>query len=500
MLTRNLTQVAGSYIGTMDEYEFDTKPKSSPLIHVLDKQTDTILGTLNAGEYTDDIKVSSAENANTFDFTALKKFDLLEKRNRLLLQDKDGFFSEYLIIYAEQKRDKKFIRANAAFTDDLQKVKIIEPQTLQGASAESAAEFALAGTGYKKGKIDYAGIRTIKIDEYTNPFGLLKKIASEFDLVLRIRIGIEENKIIRYVDLTLPDDTFSGREIVFGKDMIGLRRIEDAQNIVTALLVIGPKQEDGTRQTVLVEDMGALQRWGRNGQHLIEVYEPEITAEEVTVDRLKTLGNNELKKRIDASVTYECEAAVLEHIPGKEHEKIRLDYNVRINDEGFNPAFYLEAKVIELKEQPSTQKVLGFTLGNYKEKNRLAKRVESIRQFLSDRITSVEHTVAGQAVNYFSNANGECLRFANGTQICWGWKSGTIATGTEWTITFPAQFIDNTYALFTQFHSAHASNDYVIIKSENIITTQAIIRFSYVNNIDSTATHYTQWVAIGRWK
>ncbi|MGY6765681.1 phage tail spike protein [Faecalibacterium prausnitzii] len=366
------------------------------LIHILDKQVDEIIGTLNLGEYSDsgsnEGKVSSSENENTFDFTALKKFDLLQKRNRLLLQDKDGFFSEYIIIYAEQNsRNQKFIKSNATFTD-LQKAKIIEPQTLQGATADTATTKALEGTEWKKGKVDYNGIRTLKIEEYTNPYSLLKKIASEFGLDLRFRVAVEGNKIVRYVDLNLPDDEFDGKEVVFGKDLVGLRRIEDAQNIVTALLVLGPEQEDGTRLTVLVEDNDALQRWGRNGQHLIEVYEPQITAEEVTVERLRTLGQNALQKRIDALVTYECQAAVLEHITGKEHEKIRLDRTLRIKDEGYTPPLYLEAKVLEVKEQPSTGKILDFKLGNYKEfsKADLEAQVAALKKLLAQKASNAK--------------------------------------------------------------------------------------------------------------
>lgn len=384
------------------------------LIHILDKQSDKIIGTLNLGEYSDsgsnEGKVSSSENENTFDFTALKKFDLLQKRNRLLLQDRDGFFSEYLIIYAEQNsRNQKFIKSNATFTD-LQKAKIIEPQTLQGATADTATTKALEGTEWRKGKVDYNGIRTLKIEEYTNPYDLLKIIASEFGLDLRFRVAVEGNKIVRYVDLTLPDDEFDGKEVVFGKDLIGLRRIEDAQNIVTALLVLGPEQEDGKRLTVLVEDNDALQRWGRNGQHLIEVYEPQITAEEVTVERLRTLGQNALQKRIDALVTYECQAAILEDILGKEHEKVRLDRTIRIKDEGYTPPLYLEAKVLEVKEQPSTGKLLEFKLGNYKEfsKADLEAQIAGLKKQLNDKLSKlVQVSVTSSAGTVFKNGTGE---------------------------------------------------------------------------------------------
>ncbi|MEK0285911.1 phage tail spike protein [Caldifermentibacillus hisashii] len=365
------------------------------LIHILDRQNNGIIGTLNSkkGEFTNAKRIDSLSNNNTFDFTALKKFDLLQNRNRILLQDTDGIFHEFLIIYTEQNnRTKKIVRSNASYTD-LAKAKVIEPTTLLGATSQTATKFALDGTEWKPGVIDYANIRTIKIEEYTNPLDLLNKIASEFELELSYRVEVNGTLVTgRFVDMKKRIGGFEGKEISFGKDLVDIRRIEDAQNIVTALLGIGPEQEDGTRLTVVVEDDKALQRWGRNSQHLIEVYEPQSTDQAMTEERLRTLTENELKKRIEAVVSYECTAAAIEHIFGRSHEKIRKGQTVRIKDDGYNPPLYLEARINDVEIDPTTNKIIGFKIGKFIEYSKadLKAQVATLKKLLSQKASNAK--------------------------------------------------------------------------------------------------------------
>lgn len=388
------TQLASMFIGASQDTEIDEQRRreKGAIIHVLDKQSDEIIETLNSakGEYTDAKKTDTLDNRNTFDFIALKKFEKLEKRNRLLVEDVDGFFSEYLITFTDQyKHNEKEVRSVGSFVD-LQKSKVIAPQKLEGQTPQTAVEFALNGTEYLVGDVDFVNIRTITIEEHTNPYDLLKLIASTFDLELRFRVEVRGNQIVgRYVDLKKYVGHFDGKEIVFGKDLVGIRRIEDSDNIVTALLGIGPEREDGTRLTVLVENEEARQRWGRNGQHLISVYEPESTDQEMTEARLRTLTENELEKRIDASVRYEGEAVSLEKVFGLHHEKIRCGMTVRIKDEGYSPPLYLQARIHETTENPATREITSFKIGDFIEYRRedLEKQVKALRSLLAQKVS-----------------------------------------------------------------------------------------------------------------
>lgn len=370
------------------------------IVHILDGTTDQIIGTLNhkRAEYWDAKRKDSLTNKNTFDFTnnaTLTKSSLLKGLNRLLVQDEDGLFKEYVIIHNDQySRPQKRVSTNASFSL-LAKAKVIEPQTLQGATSSTATSLALMGTEWTPGLIVYNGIRTIAIEEHTNPLALLNKIASEFELELRYRIEVDGNQVVgRYVDLVEQVAGFEGKEVAFGKDLVGIRRKEDSLNIVTALLGIGPEKEDGTRLTVLVEDAEALQRWGRNGQHLIEVYEPQSTDQDMTLERLTELTQNELKKRVDAIVSYECEAVSLEHVFGRSHEKIRVGQTIRIKDDGYNPPLYVEARIQEVEVEQTTNRVQSFVIGNFIEysKEELESQVNFLKQMIRTKVAIADYT------------------------------------------------------------------------------------------------------------
>lgn len=339
------------------------------LVHILDRKTDEIIGTLNSdkAEFWEAIRHDSVDGQNTFDFTAnalLEKSADLQKRNRLVIQDEDGFFREYIINYAEQfKRNEKKVSSDASFVD-IAKAKVIEPQTLTGTTAVLAAQLALGGTEWQPGEIESTDTQTITIDKYTNPLDLIKTIASTFGLETSYRVEISGNKITgRYVDMKSQIAGFEGKEITFGKDLISVKRKEDSSRIVTALLGVY-KQQDGTFIKAWVEDADAFQRWGRNGQHLVDYYEPETSSDDMTADRLISLTKAELKRRIDASVTYEGEAASIEHVFGREHEKIRCGQTVRIKDIGYSPPLYLEARIQEVEIDQITKQIKSYKIGN----------------------------------------------------------------------------------------------------------------------------------------
>jgi phage minor structural protein len=382
------------------------------IVHILDKQTDDIIGTLDSkkGEFYNAKRITNTENKSTFDFTALKQFEKLDKRNRLLLQDKDGFFREYIIFYAEQpRRNQKIIQSNASFVD-LNKAKVIPPGTWDGQTAQTMTESALNGTEWLVGDIEFAGSQTITTTEYMSVYSFLLLIASTFGLKIRFRIEVKGNKIVgRYVDMMKERSNFEGKEIVLGKDLVGLRRIEDSSKIVTALIGIGPEKEDGTRLEVTVENQEALERWGRKGKHLIDFYIPESSDTDMTIERLTTLTDNELKKRIDAIVSYECTAASLEHIAGHEHEKIREGQTVRIKDDGYSPPLYLEARIQEVEDDPVSEVVLSCKIGNFIEfkKEDLEKQVKALKDLMSDRLSKlVLASISSSAGNVFKNGAG----------------------------------------------------------------------------------------------
>src|SRR5690606_24585840 len=226
----------------------------------------------------------------------------------------------------------------------------------------------------RPGIVEVSGTKTIHRDDFTNPFDYLKTLAREFEGELRFRIEHNGNRITgRFVDLLERVGEWRGREIEFGKDLDGIRRIENTERIVTALIGLGPEREDGTRLEVFVEDTDALQRWGRPDpvtgelRHLIEVYEPESERAEMTEEELRQYTRTELNKRINAVVTYECAVVDLENVPGTEGKKIRFGATIRIKDTKFNPPLYIEARVFEQERSIKSKAKKTIKLGDFVE-------------------------------------------------------------------------------------------------------------------------------------
>ncbi|MGG3895115.1 phage tail spike protein, partial [Aeribacillus composti] len=360
------------------------------MIHILDRQTERILDVLvNQSDrkiYWDSKMTEGLEdNVLIFEFRMLADSPAAKHivpKNKLTAQDQDGFHRLFIIDSVETSHDANgkilFVSALGDHIE-LASDEPIPPQTLAGQTAETAVQFVLANTRYRPGQIDFAGSRTITFDTYTDPLGALQKISSEFELEIRFRVNVNpDGSITRIVDLLKPDEVFDGKEIVFGKDMAGIRRKENTDNICTRLIGIGPADEDGNLVTfasvnggkIYVEDEEAFQRWNNAGRHIwgIFEYQPEGDTD-VTPQEVLDATKKEMEKRKSSVVEWEVQAAALEQVIGLEHERVRVGMNVRIKDEALDPPIHLEARVLET-EMPELDDPNGnfsYTFGNYRE-------------------------------------------------------------------------------------------------------------------------------------
>lgn len=388
------------------------------MIHILDYKTEKIVGTLENKENTslfwlDTHKQSLKDNLETFDFTMqanVKESEYVSKRNRIIIQDEDGFFREFIIFEAKQYSDlTKEVYTNASYTD-LKKQKIIEPTTLDNQTISNAGQFVLSDASYQLGIIDISGTRKIVFENYTDALSALQIIASAFDCELRFRVEVKGNRIIgRYVDFLQQVGDKDGKEIELGKDLIGITRKENTDEIVTALIVLGPEKEDGTRTIVTVKDEDSLQRWAdKDNRHLWDVYEPQVD-QDVTEERLTELGRNELNKRINSLVEYTADTASIEHIFGYEHEKVRLGDTTRIKDTSFEPALYVEARVIEVERSISDPSAKSYVLGDFIEYSEedIMGRFKKLQAILQQKVSAGEITAIREYVDQQDQANYE---------------------------------------------------------------------------------------------
>ncbi|HDR7364163.1 TPA: phage tail protein [Bacillus toyonensis] len=356
--------------------------KANNLLHIVDFKTERIIGVIKEQDYWDDLRQwELKDNKDKFEFTTADGTKIaasLIQQNLVVKQTRDGTFVSYIITEVEQDstgRPKK-IYALGEHTK-LKKATVIKPQTLQATTVNESTDFALQGTEWKRGITEFVGIRTIHIKDFTNPLDLLKQIASTFELEIRFRTEIMGSFIVgRYVDLIKKVGRDNGKEFLLGKDVQGIRRIENSQDVVTALVGVGP-QNNETGEFLTFEEINngklyvgnndALQRWSKDGKHLFDIYSPQTEDQDMTKQRLKQLTEAELKKRIDSSTSYEVSAVALEKVFGLSHESVRKGDTVRIKDTGFSPPLFLEARLIAADEcdtDPSKDK---YIFGNYRE-------------------------------------------------------------------------------------------------------------------------------------
>lgn len=391
------------------------------MIHIVDPQTHEILDYITLDSVIEDNhKLNLETYLQTYDAIVLGdgRYDKhLEKRNLVIIPDEDGTLQEFVLFEVDKYRDtegrKTHFYAHASYLE-LKKANIIYPNKYESLTASQLGGVALNNTGWQIGQVESTGTRTMTIENHTSPYEFIKRIAREFEAELRFRVETDGQRITgRYVDMLERIGEWRGRQVEFGRDLDGIRRVEK-QDIVTALLGLGPEQEDGTRLEVLVEDEDALQRWGRvddhgNLHHLIEPYEIESSRTEMTETEARQYTRTALDKRINTQVGYETTVVDLEEVPGMSNKKIRFGDTIRIKDTHFNPPLYLEARVYEMTRSLKHKAKKDIKLGDYIEyteeevsavfnqlRNEIRKRL--------DRIAVV--SINSSAGNVFKNAQG----------------------------------------------------------------------------------------------
>ncbi|HDR7708185.1 TPA: tail fiber domain-containing protein [Bacillus cereus] len=352
----------------------------SGILHVVDFKTDQIVAAIQPNDYWDDKR--HWELKNNVDMLDFAVFDgtthsaTLQQQNLVLKEVRDGRVVPYVITETEKNSDKRSITtyASGAWVQ-IAKSSIIKPQRIEGKTVNEFIDMALVGMKWKRGKTDYAGFHTMTIDEFMDPLTFLKKIASLFKLEIQYRVEVQGSQIVGwYVDMIQRRGRDTGKEIELGKDLIGVTRIEHSRDICTALVGFVKGEGDNVitieginRGLPYIVDNDAFQRWNERGKHKFGFYTPETEELNMTPQRLMTLMEIELKKRINSSVSYEVEAQSIGRIFGLAHELINEGDTIRIKDTGFIPKLYLEARVIAGDESFTDPAQDKYEFGDYRE-------------------------------------------------------------------------------------------------------------------------------------
>ncbi|MED2279062.1 phage tail spike protein, partial [Bacillus thuringiensis] len=271
----------------------------------------------------------------------------------------------------------------------------IKPQRIESETVNTFIDIALADSKWKRGKTDYSSFHTMTIDEFIDPLAFLKKIATLFELEIQYRVEVVGFQITGwYVDMIRKRGQETGKEVVLGKDLVGVRRIEHSRDICTAL--VGFVRDEGDKLITIesinnglpyIVDNDAFQRWNEHGKHKFGFYTPE-TEDNITPERLLTLMKTELAKRV-SSVSYEVQAQSIGRIFGLAHELINEGDTIRIKDTGFTPKLYLEARAIAGDESFTDPSQDQYVFGDYREitdaNEELRKMYNRIRATLGNK-------------------------------------------------------------------------------------------------------------------
>ncbi|MGN5882753.1 phage tail spike protein [Staphylococcus simulans] len=384
------------------------------MIHVLDYKGN-IIDFISKDDNTI-IKATHHRNINerteTFDFTILsERAENMQDRNRIIIQDSNEQYREFIIEHISQDMDGYTeIETSASYLEDISNSVPYPPGKLTSMTTSQALRDVLKDTGWQvSDRTEYGGIRSTSWTSFQTRYEVLMQLCTTYSMIPDFYIEIGTNKVEgRYVVLKKRNAIFNGKEIVYGKDLLEMKRTVDMTEIKTALLASGPQKEDGTPGiTLTVKDDEANNRYSLPGRYLWGIYSPESSDENMTESRLRTLATTELNKRKAAAISYEVKATdIKRYYP---HEVIRLGDKIRIKNEDFVPSLYLEAEVIG-EDYDLISGDSEYSFGEYKEyaeselKKAFEQRLRDIQQKLNDKVsninTIIQQTQAGN-LEYF---------------------------------------------------------------------------------------------------
>ena len=376
------------------------------MIHILDFN-DNIIDFISRNDGAL-IKVEMTRNvqevAETLDFTILsERADNVRERNRVIAQDYNGVYREFIITHVEDDLEGLTdVQCNASYLEDLATAKPLEPQTFEKMSTTQALLKTLADTGWEvSDETEYGGMRSKSWTSYNNPYQVVGMLETAYDMVADFYIELGSHTVEhRYVSLKHPNSLFKGKEIVKGKDLTGLTRTVDTSEVRTALIALGPEDEQGNRISTVVKDDDAHEQFGLPGRYLWDIYEPESEDTNMTLERLTTLAKTELNKRKQMSVSYEISALDIHRYYND--VQVELRDKVRVKDRDFNPPLYVEAEVLAFTYNLILDDTT-FTFGNVVEfeedtlRQEFTRRLDEIRKMLQDDISNV-NTIVNDAI------------------------------------------------------------------------------------------------------
>ncbi|QCY64987.1 phage tail spike protein [Bacillus thuringiensis] len=331
--------------------------------------------------------------------------------NSVIVRNLDKALMKFQILRTEEsQQDGKYVRrvyAENAAVGDLYS-EVVRGSNLGVVGVEQAAKHILQGTGWKVGRVEYAGLESFDFRDYPTVLAALYTIRDRFGLELEFTVHFNGVKVQeQFVHFVKKRGQVTHKRFTYGKDLTDVVREEDRSDLVTALIGVGKAQEDGSRLTFTdheawqngyfkpkgqewVGDEAALQMFGNNGKHIFG------RAEFSSIDNVYDLLDKTtlmLKRVSKPLVNYKISVILLERLTGHEHEKVRLGDTIIVKDTTFEPALIVEARVIELVRSYTDPTQDAVTLGEFVpifvDSN---AQIEAIQKQINDNIAKWEQS------------------------------------------------------------------------------------------------------------
>lgn len=273
----------------------------------------------------------------------------------------------------------KTVYCETAATQDLIG-QIIEPKSFVGASLSDIVKFLLSNTGWELGVCYYDEIISVDFDDYPTALEAIRNTIKQFGAEIEFKVEFDGQEVARkVVNLYEKRGTKTGVSFEYARNLEGLRKIEDGNKIVTAMIGIASNEDKNGNPILLMNaqkkppegfevvgnmivDVNALQEYGNNGANVVDKF-----IDETATNPVELFDNTiEALKKVNHPVfSYEATVVMMEQIEGYEHTKSSIGDTIYIKDISSEPPTYLEARILN-KELSTVQKDKGsIVLGEY---------------------------------------------------------------------------------------------------------------------------------------
>lgn len=354
-------------------------------IHIVDFESRRVIKTLKQGEYFDDVREwAIRDNVELLDFSVKATEDIavyLQQQNIVLKEISPSHVMAYVITETDQASQEGVIKVFASGMHvNLRQQGVIKPQLIKTTDCRGYMNIALQGTEWEIGRIEAEGKHEHTVKTFQDPVQFLKDTSDIFgNLELQFRATVKGGQLHRLlVDMVVRRGRVTGKEVTLGKDLNGIRRVENSEAVCTHLIPFLMGQDDEGKDkliTIESENNGeifitspeAFKRWNINGKPRYGLYTPETDNMQMSPARLFSLGKQEFKRRIEPHISYEVDAIDVHNVLGFEHEKIEDGDEIKIIDEGMTPTLYLEARYISGKSSSMNPESNIYNFGRFRE-------------------------------------------------------------------------------------------------------------------------------------